>query len=312
MNHRILLIGHGPLPGDGSHYTGFPQLRTASFLEGLRSTPMQVGLVELHTSGPPAREPPVARPLARERRDYRHWRLHMASPDWLPTLRALVADWKPGAIVTAGPYHPMRAAIAAAGDLPLWIDVPGDPFAEAQAMQSAARTGFSPEPGSSRQPHADQVAAYVAALQRGDSFSVISRAQGHAILGQLGMVGRLATSPVDWPWFRVVPPLYPISSLPLQQPRHRAPGSPLVLLLAGGFNTWLDVETIAEGLHMAMSSGADISVICTGGAFRATTSGPTGAFATWWPGDPTRTGSSSTAGWPMGSSPTWCQAPTPS
>ncbi len=37
-------------------------------------------------------------------------------------------------VVSAGIYRPTEVAVRIAGDRPLWIDLPGDPFADAQAV----------------------------------------------------------------------------------------------------------------------------------------------------------------------------------
>ena len=51
--------------------------------------------------------------------------------------RALVRKIAPDAVVSAGTWAPVRVAVAIAGDLPLSVDLPGDPFADAQAAAFA-------------------------------------------------------------------------------------------------------------------------------------------------------------------------------
>ncbi|MFH1467173.1 MAG: glycosyltransferase, partial [Pseudomonadota bacterium] len=134
---RVLLVGAGPLPGPGQRRVGFPQLRTAWLARALGAGGHDVALACLRRGegGPPTEPGPLAatvRDIAAER------------GAWIEELRALGRAWKPDAWVAAGPYTPPQAAALAVGEEPLWADIPGDPFAEAQAL--AARLGPTGEP----------------------------------------------------------------------------------------------------------------------------------------------------------------------
>jgi len=177
-----------------------------------------------------------------------------AQAGWLEAVAAHVAAVDPDLVVSAGPYDSARAAALCAGDRPLWVDVPGDPFAEAQAKAAQEGQGAQREMG----------AAYAMALARADAFSTISRAQRHALVGQLGVIGRLEQAPIDAQWLFSLPALFDFGDLEPAAPKVRAPGSPLVVALSGGFNTWFDGDTLLEGLLLAMDR-VDLKVVATGG-----------------------------------------------
>lgn len=139
-------------------------------------------------------------------------------------------------VVTAGNGPPLRAAVATAGDRPLWLDLPGDPFAEAEA---AAALAADP-----REVVDHAVATVLPALARADAVSVISERQRVATEAMLRTLGRF-----DVPVF-VVPNAMEFD-LPPGAPR--GPGARVALV--GGFNTWFDEDLLASALV-----GADVVV----------------------------------------------------
>lgn len=155
-------------------------------------------------------------------------------------------------VVSAGPYTPVAEALAVAGERPLWLDLPGDPWADALAARQA---GAAPD-------LADAHALFGAALRRGDHYSTISRAAESALLGQLLLLGRLDGLPWGPPPTAVVPNAW---VGPEEPPRTRTPGEPLRVLLFGSMNTWFDDETALAGLLRAMDH-APLEVHVTGGA----------------------------------------------
>lgn len=275
---RVLLIGCGPLPGPEVRRLGFPQLRLAHFrdaLIGAGHAVRTVALVEPEETGRTLLEPwswEGVYPVAEE------------GPGWLDAVSRLAAG--ADLIVSAGPYNPGLAATVAAGREPVWADVPGDPFAELQAVAIAAG---GREPAEGEAPLDERVAAAQAAawavLGRADAFSAISAPQRHALIGQLGLVGRLADAggrgmlggeervfvvPVAWDF-----------ALPERAPRPRAPGDPLGVALVGGFNTWFDIDTLVAGLERALARDQNIFVVATGGGIPRHHGAAADTFAAW-------------------------------
>lgn len=238
---RVLLIGRGPLPSVDPDQLGFPQLRTGAFLRSLQRAGHTVLPLLLQGAAQPAGPHAAIDPL---------------DADALDRARALVAQEQPDAVVTAGPYEPARFGALCAGDAPLFVDVPGDPFAEAQAK--AALDDSADHVAAMRQ-------AWAPAYARGDAFGAVSGTQRAALLGQLGWLGRLADAPLDHDWVRVLPVASWFGALASGSPRIRAPGAPLQVALCGGFNTWLDGPSLLHGLLAAMDALPGLTVVCTGG-----------------------------------------------
>ena len=236
---RVLLIGAGPLPGPKVHEMGFPQLRLARFQAALRGAGHHIDTLCLGTDIDPQ------------------------AADWLEQLRQRGAECE--VVVSAGPYLPGMAACLIAGERPVWVDLPGDPFAELQAAWRAGVVDTA--------RHAAARAAALAVLSRADAISVISRYQRYACLGQLGVLDRLNTPPhlavqpiaYDWPFPR----------------RNAQPKAPVVIALSGGFNTWFDDRSAATLLEAVLESSPQALVVCTGGAIAGHYAAGARRFADW-------------------------------
>ena len=145
----------------------------AHFLEAMRGAGLGVRALLLTRGAAPS-------PTARAGWD-QDITLDLEGHDTPARARALAAEAE--LIVSAGPYAPGALAGLIAGDRPWFADVPGDPLAELQAL--AICDPDAPDLAL-RARAAEHTAALV--LGRADTFSVISEAQRHALIGQLGLV----------------------------------------------------------------------------------------------------------------------------
>lgn len=215
---RVALLGEGPLPGPGDAATGFAQLRLAQLREGLEMDGHDVRVVDVRVED----------------------------------ARAAVRAARPDAVISAGTWGPVRAAVAAVDDEPLCVDLPGDPFADAQA---AAAFG-------ERDRVADAAAAvFVPALLRADHFTTISGPSRFSLLGQLGVLGRLARTPPGEEWASIAPVAWAFPGLP-EAPRRPVARGTVRVALVGSFNTWFDGETLLDGLLRAMDrAGVEVDVV---------------------------------------------------
>jgi glycosyltransferase involved in cell wall biosynthesis len=219
---RVLLIGRGPLPAPQLRHTGFAQLRTAHLREVLHGAGHEV-----------------------------HTLLVDADEDDALVARGRELAHGADAVVTAGPHAPALLGLALAGERPLWVDLPGDPLAELQALQTAD----GPPVPRSRALAVHELVGRV--LRRADGISVVSEAQRIATRAQLALLGRslpLAVLPVSH--------RLPIEPAPL---RGVPPEGPVRLVLSGAVAPWLDDRGLAQALDRALAEEPRLTVLMTGG-----------------------------------------------
>lgn len=265
---RVMLIGTGPLPEHGPREIGFPQLRARQFLLPLLGAGHDVLLV-LFTRRDllsETDEQAVANPIETALtvgdvpRTFQYAVVRPDEPGRFLRVRDLRREYSPDVIVTAGPFLPMAAGARAAGDEPLWVDVPGDPMCEAQAK--ALRSGSTDPIHRYRQMLGQ-------ALARGDRFSVISRSQRGSLIGALGLTGRLTGEAVGDELVHVlrgsVQGLPATENAPLPEAFPHLDNA-LPVLFCGGYNNWLDGDTLLQALLTAMDTEPRIQFLSTGGA----------------------------------------------
>ena len=206
---HVFLIGSGPLLTPDTQQLGFPQLRLRHLLLALKFSGHQITLALL---GPKAHQHVERQLWIPELGSFQVSSVDPEDSRAAETLKAQVELLNPDIIVSAGPYHPARMAALVAGERPLWVDIPGDPFAEAQA-----RLEHDPQ-GEHRLWMRRAVAG---AMLRGDAFGVISEAQRFALMGQLGWLGRLDPAHLESK-IAVVPVSYEMGGLREQQPSMRS------------------------------------------------------------------------------------------
>jgi glycosyltransferase involved in cell wall biosynthesis len=144
--------------------------------------------------------------------------------------------------------------VAAAGEAPLWADVPGDPHAELEAVSRASTEPLTPE------RRAAAHAAFAPVLARADALSSVSAPQRLALLGQLGAAGRLHPGPP----VHAIPIAFDLP-LPRLPPRPRHADEPLVIALSGSANPWLDVPCLLAAFQAVQAQRPDTRFVITGG-----------------------------------------------
>jgi len=237
---RVLLVGVHPLPADEQAVgLGFPGHRTAQFRDALRESGCVVETVLLDEEGAAAAAPPEG--------------VRVLRPDEFRSGQALQGvhdSFGPDAVVAAGGYHAARVVSGLSSSAALWIDLPGDLAAEGQLRAASAGDGVL----------ADYLAVLDRALAVGDRFSVVGPSQRLALLGQLGARGRLTADTAGRDPVAVVPVA---SEGPAAPPA--LPAGALRVVSSGGYNTWLDPETMFDGLEQAMARCEGIVFVSTGG-----------------------------------------------
>lgn len=172
------------------------------------------------------------------------------------------------AVFGVGSLLPAAAAARLAEHLGVacWIDFFGDPLAELHAAQ--LRQGGLPD--TAARDHAWKLMRE--GLLRGDAFSSVSAPQRHAILGQLGLLGRYG---IDWEVCNRV------SEIPCAVPddwvkpegRREFPQalrdrgldeSTRYVFFGGSWNVWLDEATMAKALRRALEIDSSLYFVSCG------------------------------------------------
>lgn len=258
---RVLVVGCAPMPGEKARMTYAPGTRTWQMAKPLAEAGHTVCIAALRIPGtydPEDLEDLDAHAVGSTKRDG----IPVFSLPWElggrpEMLAGLVEAFQPDVLVGASAY-PSRLAAALAGENPVWVDLFGDPMAEAQA-----RAGVTGE---------DDMLAYAELmkpmLERADAFSTVSEAQRYAAIGQLGLYGRLNRQTLGQELVHCLP----LAAEGLDEMTHGdqeqaiAGENDFVVLWSGGFNTWCDVETLFKGLEIALAENPSIRFIATGGA----------------------------------------------
>ncbi len=256
QGRRVLVLGWSPLPFENQRMNYAPGMRAWQLARPLAEDGHTVCLICARIPGACFEgDPPVAE-LARDGvLIYTMERDVFEAPG---VLEELVERFAPDVLVGAA-ANPSQRAVQLAEDRPVWVDLFGDPMAEAQAKAAADGEGE------------ELLHAYsdllLPLLARGDAFAAVSERQRDAAVGQLGMAGRLNRATSGAELVHTVP-CAAEGSEPLSDaapPEDLAPGD-FVVLWSGGYNTWCDVETLFGALELAMARQPELRFVSTGGA----------------------------------------------
>ncbi len=290
----IVLFGAGPLPEPGScHAPGVPN-RLWNFMQPALAGGHRCLAVSIEPDAAPLGEGAGSGPESRTWQDHAFQALSVAVDDCKQpaALKQVVEAFGPEVLMGAGTLQASATACRLAGGRPVWADLFGDPLAEVQA-RADLQTG--PE---STEHTLLAWELMLEVLGRADAFSVVSRRQADALLGQLGLLGRLGTQPEAAPdppapsiqsAIHVVPcSLESLDLTGLDPSADRwalwneaaLPTEAKVALWSGGFNAWADPVTLIEGVEAAMDELAELHLVATGGELPGYLERVYGAFKT--------------------------------
>ncbi len=265
---RVLVLGCSPLPFENQRMNYAPGTRTWQLARPLAAAGHAVCVACSRISGAYGDGLPEVAELERAGAVIYTLERDLFEADRL--LPALVEAFEPEVLVGASAL-PSRRATELAGEAPVWVDLFGDPMAEAQAK--AAIDGTS----SRLAPHRGDMLAYFylmsSLLARGDAFAAVSERQRHAVIGQLGLFGRLNRATSGQELVHTVPCALwqgqrdntASSDVEDQGPLEDVGPEDFVVLWSGGFNTWCDVDALFEALELAIAEAPTIRFVSTGG-----------------------------------------------
>ena len=257
---RLLVIGFAPLPFEKERRISALCFRTWHVTQALLAEGHQVTLVAVRMAGAyeaEATRPPVVRFRGK---GFDYFSIEHSAFEQGEWLQRVCDSVRPDSIVAVHAYGSWAAARLKT-EAPLWADLNGYAMSEAQAR--AAMTGDD----------SALVQAWEwerAALARADAFSVVSARQKYAVIGELAAVGRMSGGNYGEDIVHHLPNA--IEDQPYHH-RHRVlrgnnavKEDDFVVLWAGGYNTWTDVDTLFVGLTAAMREDPRVKFVSLGGA----------------------------------------------
>ncbi len=263
---RILILGAAPLPFEPQKRQYAANLRTWHFARPLLDDGHRVRLIAGRL---PKTYTEDAEPVTFIRRDaLEYFSLSEELFEDRGYVQTLADEFDPEAILGVNTY-PSSRAVRVDTERPIWCDLNGWIMAEAQTK--------------CRVYDDDRYLSHFwsmerAVLDRADVISTVSEAQAHATLGELASRGRLGRRNFGYRFVYPVP-----NAVSEVEYRHdktvlrgvSPPGDPgrviagdgdFVVLWAGGYNTWTDVDLLYDALTAAMAEVPDLRFVSTGGA----------------------------------------------
>jgi len=188
-----------------------------------------------------------------------YYEMNYLQSDQRDELLRLADDFKPDCIVAVS-QHPSHLAASLSLKLPLWCDLYGAVMPEGQAKAFVYKDN-------------DFLGGFWACerlvLERADMFSTCSTFQEHFLVGELAVLGRLGRESFGYQFARTIPPGIPGKSL--KAPRGRVLRGKLVgdddfvILWAGGYNTWTDIDTLFAALEEVFKRDKSARFVSFGG-----------------------------------------------
>ena len=271
---RFLVIGFAPLPFENERMAGALCFRTWHVTQALLGEGHEVTLVACRVQG--AYEEEGSRPavLRFAGKHFTYYSVEHSVFEEGALLQRVCDRVRPQAMVAVHAYGAWNAS-RLESDAPLWADLNGYAMTEAQARAAVA----GEEPAVAQAWEWEQ-----AALLRADALSVVSTRQKYAVIGELAAVGRLSGRSYGEDIVHYMPNA--IEDRPYRHRQRVLRGKLLVLrseeapplrrvaveqgdfvlLWAGGYNTWTDVDTLFEGLTAAMREEPRVKFVSLGGA----------------------------------------------
>ncbi len=257
---RILLLGLAPLPTENESHTLGPGKRTWQFAQSLLAEGHRVCLVcSRHVAAYQNRKmKPVS---AEEHGNLIYYSMDQNIFEDLSWIQRLHDRFQPACVIGATVF-PSFIAVRLRTDKPVWADLFGHIMAEAQTKAHV----FSDDYYLTQMWKMEREI-----LDRADIFSVVSKPQSYATIGELGTRGRLNRLTTGYRFVHVVPcainssyPVSPPSSDRIMRGTLVAEDD-FVILWSGGYNTWTDISTLYNALEKAFSINQKIKFVSTGG-----------------------------------------------
>jgi glycosyltransferase involved in cell wall biosynthesis len=256
---KILVLGNCPLPMENSKSRPAAGLRSYQIISALKQNPelqlkvVCIAMPECYGNAIPDYEEVNEGEIAFTRISKDN--IHLTEK-----VQALHDEFQPDCIVSINTF-PSYVASQLDCQTPLWADLNGWVMAEAQAQ------AFKMD-NNDYLPHYAIMQKLI--LQRADKISTVSQAQKLAAIGEIAGLGRLSKETFNYELVHDIPngtqwfegeqeatEAYTVPGLPADA---------FTALWLGGYNTWVDEETLFKSLCKAMESCEKLYFVSTGGS----------------------------------------------
>lgn len=253
---RIFVLGAAPLPFEPERRQYAANLRTWHFTRPLLADGHRVRLVggRLPETYPEGTDP------IRRSEDGRLEYFSVAADLFhdVDYVQGLCDEFSPDGILGVN-THPASRAVRIETEVPIWCDLNGWIMAEAQTKCHI----YDDDRYLSHFWKMEE-----AILDRADVVSTVSLAQAHATLGELATRGRLGKENFGYTFVHPIPNA--VSEIEYRHSKtvfrgSSVPPGAFVVLWAGGYNTWTDVDLLYEALTRAMEEVPEMHFVSTGG-----------------------------------------------
>ena len=266
---KILLIGNAPLPGEKALIRTAAGLRTLHFLKPLTEISdfeIQAVLIGM----PDSYSTEIGEDELTLNKNCKIYTLSKDSPDLKAKIQKKHDEFGPEVVISVNTF-PSYIAAGLNSNAKRWCDLNGWIMAEAQAQANKLDSN-------------DYLEHYFgmekSILKKADKFSTVSTAQAQALIGELACFGRINKETFA---YKFAEPIANATEtfenenindtdaekyLSKEIVKLLNDGKKFILLWVGGYNTWVDTETLFFGLEKAMDICPDLYFVSTGGEIR--------------------------------------------
>lgn len=256
---RLFVLGQSPLPTEPSRLMGSGNLRTWHFVKPLLDAGHTVRLVTARMPG--SLDDDETGPIERHDGALHHIAAPMERFNDLEFLQEQLDSFDADGLIGINLY-PSSRLVQLESELPMWCDLNGWAMAEAQTKAVT----YDDDCYLSHFWNLER-----AVLRRADVVSTVSQAQAQATVGELAMLGRLGRETVGYDFCHTIPNAL-VERHPPTRPGilrgRKVPEDAFVVLWAGGYNTWTDVDLLHNALVRAMEASPQVHFVSTGGALK--------------------------------------------
>lgn len=251
---RVLVMGY-ELPSMAEGSIEARSYRTWQFVQPLLESENNVCFIASH----PRNEFNVSHNLGSS---LTYHRVNLQYRNWLRQVNAICNSFEPDAALGVMFNNSLRATRLARRQ-PLWVDLYGDRITEAQI---ASHTRGSNRGIKIAFEYLNLI------LRHGDKYSACSTPQKFALVGQLSTAGRLNRHTMGYEFVHAVLPGAPSQHAEIKPELmlrgNLVPSDAFVVLWAGGYNVWTDVDTLFQALNQAMDQDPRIYYVSAGAGVR--------------------------------------------